>query len=445
MGFKVNQISQPPEEFDETGYAPYLFFAEDNTLDPAIVAAWDFDDPDSSHPIGSGWCGAHVFENPGVYEVTKNSPAGNRTWFIKVVPFDGVTVYVSGDGSDSNSGFTPADPIASVEKAVAIFHYFCQTNSYFQAEVSDINLRFLFQRGYVYNTGLSSFKMPRFLSPIQLHFGAYGDPSRARPIINNQSNGRFVWWDWAVPNVKLMDIEVNGGSGFMRSYGGDNHLMLRCKATNTANAFFETNNSAPRSKCFVIDCEVEDSINPTYVGSRQLAVIGNRFERVQIEHVLRVWMAACGVIESNVLYDPSMISGRGNHALKLHSSKAALWDNTHKVWVSGNTFRGSAWPVAIAPVDPWHTEYLNDVVFTDNTVWADPMIFPGSKATNTTLTHCCSNLHVFNNKAERGYKLVNGAKVPITGYVESRQLVMSVAGYLPPTNINIEAFEMVNS
>src|SRR5690606_10858174 len=69
---------------------------------------WDFGDPTSNRPRASGFCAAHVFEQPGKYDVRLQveDAGGNRGTKIATVqvdPFEGLTVYASSStGNDGN-------------------------------------------------------------------------------------------------------------------------------------------------------------------------------------------------------------------------------------------------------------------------------------------------------------------------------------------------------
>lgn len=389
------------------GVAPFLFWDEFDSVDPDIEFTWNFGDPTASHNSLNGWNGAHVFEDAGTYTVTRTAAGVAERRKVVVAPFAGKTLYVSAAGDNSNDGLSEGAAIATVSKAIELL------NAEIAADPA-VNLRILFRRGDGW-TVPAGFVLPRAARPTCLLFGAYGEGYR--PMFVVSTGKRFVESLYPIPNVYVFDLDISGGSGAGKFLGGDNHLLMRCCVADTSNPWFETYNTVPRTNVWLVDNEIYDAYNPTYIGSRQLVMLGNDMQRAEQEHVTRVWIADKGIISYNTMKDASIVSGRGNHALKLHSSAAAaVWGHTKKVWLEDNTFRGSAWPVAIAPVDRTDgglTEVLEDIMFCNNVIDPDPMTYAGSKATSQSLSIYAHRVTTRGNTYNPG--ITSAAKSDIAG------------------------------
>ncbi len=376
-----------------TGIAPFPVFFSAETQTPASEYQWNFGDADSAYNVGRGYNAAHVYETPGSYTCSLVRDGKlEREHRIEVLPYTGPCVYVSTSGNDDSLGTTESTPVKSLARAVSLFHYYTLS----QEKPAHVAVRF--KRGDVWQTNNTSFQIPR-TDYAYLYLGAYGTgPS---PVLLNTGGGQFVQNLYPADNVRLCDLHLIGGKALWRSLGGDNHLMLRCTVQHTGNAWLEVNNKVARSGLFMMDCDVSDSGNPVYLGAKNIAILGNTIQRTDIEHVLRVWLADNGVIQYNVLLDPSIKSKRGNHALKLHSAKIVTWGHTQYVWVSDNVFRGSSWPVAIAPTDDWSPELVEQIVFERNTILSD---LRSGKFTYQSLTLFASHIVTRDNTYVRDWR-----------------------------------------
>src|ERR1700690_1364423 len=146
---------------------------------------WDFDstnvNPTGAHGQTIGFAVAHVFEVPGAYQVSVRvrdlaGKAGTTTIPITVTAMTGPTLYVSAAGSDTNSGTTMGQPLATL--AAALKHAVAQTS-------------ILFRRGDTFNVGKT---IPLSLTGPIL-FGAYtdtGSSATAAPIWQSSVSGGYT-------------------------------------------------------------------------------------------------------------------------------------------------------------------------------------------------------------------------------------------------------------
>ncbi len=106
---------------------------------------WSFSDPASSFPISKGFVAAHLFENPGTYNVRQSvkdsiGNTGSAIQNITVSEFKGTVYCVSNSGSD-----TSCSPGATA----------LQTLDQVISEIDEVNegsnKKFMFKRGESFN------------------------------------------------------------------------------------------------------------------------------------------------------------------------------------------------------------------------------------------------------------------------------------------------------
>lgn len=388
---------------------PVFFDALASTLSDGDPAAayyyWDFSDPESSHPGATGYCAGHVFEQPGTYNVVLRVADGGgyvaeSVVTIDVKRFSGKTFYVSNSaGHDANSGLSKTSALKTFDTAM--------TKADEAVYAGDgKGVRVLFNRGDTFPTSKGK-DWTRSFQANPLIFGAYGDGPR--PVIQSSGDNLTFTSIRSVSGVRWVDLEFRSTydisrdpTGYecnakphFRFLEGRDRCALRCKFTTAANPWLEVGTSVEtRTDIFMVDCETYDCWNTTFLGGRGVAIIGNRMERTSFEHVLRVWMADKGVISENQLCDPSINSDLGRHALKLHSANLHDSIHTNHVVVSDNIFRGSVWPVTIAPTDAWKPEKISDIIFERNTIVEDSL---STRATQQALLVSARDVTVRNN------------------------------------------------
>ena len=370
-----------------TGHVPYF--------------QWYFDDPRSAHPMATGYAAAHVFEQPGLYHVllgmTDASGAFSYSMVpITVRPFVGTTFYVSAAGNDGNDGRSEATAFRTFDRGSAALLGAIPRNGVPTAA------RLLLRRGDTFTTANGcNFNTGRTGDPILV--GAYG--TGAKPVIARSSGNPIFAGYGRTSNVRFVDLELRGqfdfgtganvGMPLMMFFEGTERLLLRCTLRNAESGYVETGGEIDRrTHVALFDCEIYDMYTMAlYIGGRGLALVGNRMERAWDAHICRVWLADGGVITGNVFMDPSVRSGTGRHALKLHSpTNSAI--HTQNVVVAGNVFRGSAWTVTIGPQDDQSRQLVENVIFERNVLLPDAL---SSRVTQVHVIVYAQNVTVRSN------------------------------------------------
>jgi hypothetical protein len=134
---------------------------------------WNFGDAGSEYNNLTGWNAGHVYDNPGTYTITltMTDDAGLTsvaTSQVTVNPDTRPVIYVDTNGSDANSGATPAQAVQTAMKAV---------------QLAGSNVKILFKRGETFNVNTDL-----FLAGHDIYVGAYG--TGANPVLN-----RVTGWD----------------------------------------------------------------------------------------------------------------------------------------------------------------------------------------------------------------------------------------------------------
>jgi len=348
---------------------------------------WTFSDPSSIRPKALGFCAAHVFEKPGTYVVAldvadKDGNSGRASVTVKVQDFVGTTIWVSeARGNDKSDGKGADKPVRSFDRALALLGYKLGSSGPKTA------VRVLFERGGTFTTARGGgLPQGRFEGPIV--FGAYG-PGPRRPVLVQTGDDPLFRFGESSSGVRVMDLEMRGTFSFATQKGGTyqhlvafdggaGHLLYRCSLKGSIYGVSAAGSPrVVRSEITIAECTIEEMRDyGAYLGGDRLAVLDNHFEKVSQMHVLRVWYARKMVIVGNELLDPSVHSGLGRHALKVHSFAADGRDKaipTEWVWIAENVLRGSAWPCAIAPENKELAELVSNVVFERNLVLPDEL------------------------------------------------------------------------
>lgn len=358
--------------------------------------SWNFGDPGSgtwsttgrSRNAATGYTAAHVFENPGTYDVslTVTDTAGVARSYVQtitVTSFSGTTRWVAAGGT--GDGTSPSSPWGSADTGLAWV-------------AGRSNRRLLFNRGDTFSAsarGISGVAGPGII-------GAYG--TGAKPVITSSvgTAGAAIdvsgGSDWRIMDL---DLRPSGGPGTgwsALSAGGNARdvTYLRITANGWAVGLGGSDQGDAVDGLAVVDCEDGNTTPLTstgaggiaaYLSGRHLAILGNDIHDVQYDpsgkngsHVLRVPWAHHGVISHNRLWNPGCVSGYPNdcrHALKLHSYEHDSYgDGPDTMWVSitDNLVRGKAWSVAIGPEDGGRDERITHVIYERNRHWGEATV-----------------------------------------------------------------------
>lgn len=247
---------------------------------------WDFDstnaDPSGRHRKTIGFATAHVFENPGTYQVAVRvrDMAGNSassTVQVTVSPMSGgSTFYVAQSGSDSNPG-TMDQPFSSAAKGFS---------------KATTNNSVLFHRGDTFPvTGTLS--LAGQAGPIVI--GAYGDSSAAPPILNSSGAFGSVVVDKGSSDIRFMDLHiVQNGSGTGGISIGDNTaatniLGLRVETEGGMAGSPQFYSSSNSDGVFIVDCHAHSFNGYGYFAAspKRDAVVGTTIDNYGQDHGIR--------------------------------------------------------------------------------------------------------------------------------------------------------------
>ncbi len=370
-----------------SGMAPLAVFFDavdpaSGVLQPAdgdyasLGYAWDFGDVDAgtwstngkSRNAAMGYVATHVYEQPGTYTVTltvTDTQGGTYVYQqeITVAAFSGTTYYVSSSsGSDGNTGLSPTAPLAS-----------------FGAAMSKVgtNRRILFKRGDTWttaDTGRIGWEGPGIIGAYYYSDGS-DDRSRPKPHIVMTGDGSGLecggpWAsDWRIMDVRLSPDHATRAWGVSLGWeGAVRWLLLRVETDGYDVGIGCTASGTAFVENAVVECNVHDIVGiGVYLGGTRLAVLGTRITDMVESHSLRVWYTQKAVISENICHYP----GQTRQALKLHGYDLGQGPATEYVVVSGNSFRGSTYVVAVAPENAQSDEPVRHVVVERNVITPD--------------------------------------------------------------------------
>lgn len=389
---------------------------------------WDFDDPagtwvasGKSKSADRGYVAAHVFEQPGMYQVrlmVRDATRSEHTYTTTIIVEDPDSYYAGANTTciSATAAFDDC-PAGAGQRTLTDL-------GELQALLAS-DRRLLFRRGDTWSTTAALWVN----GVSDLTLGAYGPCASpdARGICSNAPHitvasnsgeeivgGLFGLLD--VRDLRVMDLHITGGHGRHTAIGGDIgidgalHLRLRTEGFNTpiGTSHWETRG---HDRYAVVDSDLSEAeSNVLYTGSQRLMLLGNHFSNALDSHVVRVWQAYRAVIAHNDVSGSSINSETGRHALKLHGPSidkladpgpAGLGFPTRFVRVADNVFGSSGpWPVGIGPQDSGADERLSDIVFENNRLLPDHgqpscCSLPVSVALHVWATHVTVRNNVF--------------------------------------------------
>lgn len=333
---------------------------------------WDFSDPQSDHPTTSGAVAAHVFTQPGVYQVrlSVTGPLGFVNSSIMQITvtapnqaFAGTnTICVSASGNFSGA---PAGALHIT------------TNNFDQAlNHCGPGKRLLFRRGEDFYSTSSDVVTTSGQSQIGA-FGAGVSPDSLGIYANNPtihvSNGKTAIRVEG-EGLRVTDLHFTGANSivldttrrvvdllcFRLSSDG---VKLPLLVNHFIPEYWQTD---PHTGVVVANNHHTNFSNTgAFVGGEQIGFVRNKFERSTGTHVLRFSFARRMVLDGNVAADPVQT----RHALKLHAQQDVnqYGRYTERVVIRGNKFTGDAnWLVTVGPQNAVSDEAIRDVVIDRN-------------------------------------------------------------------------------
>jgi hypothetical protein len=376
-------VMQPPEVNGRKEYADQHY-------------QWDFGDDDSkvwvvsgkSKNRATGYVSAHVYEVPGIYTVnlTVTNLDGiveNHQVEIEVqdpdVIFAGTDTICMSTGSD----FTGCP---SGAKTVS-------TNNF--SDIKDhiaANRRILLRRGDSWSTADSI----RLGTADPLSIGAFGTCQNPdlrgicanAPLIKSTSTSAPPIFELgSTKDTRLMDLHMIDDASRDTGGGGASEmnqlLIFRLKVSGFDYPLSITHwDTGGHDQVMLVENDFSQGRKyAVYIGSKQLALMGNRLVDSDASHVIRIWHARKAYIANNEISGSSIASDSGRHALKLHGPdekwlvgadstvdvKERLGTRTRYVVISDNIFGSSGpWPVAVGPHNAQKDERLEDIVVEKN-------------------------------------------------------------------------------
>jgi hypothetical protein len=246
---------------------------------------WDFGDPASPHRGTVGFNVAHVFDNPGTYnvstrvqDVTGNS--GSTMTTITVTKMSGTTYYVASSGSDTNNGTSTSTPFQTVAHALSVG----------SATNNSIRLR----NNDTFKVGSSQTAI-NVTGPFLI--GGYSDPmspSTVAPIWSSSSTGGLIAVNGTDDRITdLHVIAAAAGGGIASTTGGLNALLERVEMEQTGSGEAMTSSTNTGPYFYVVDCNFHDSGGYGYYGAAPtgVIVIGTTFAKFTTtanHHMIRV-------------------------------------------------------------------------------------------------------------------------------------------------------------
>lgn len=328
---------------------------------------WDFGDPssgmwtrgaklnDGSYPSKNkdiGYVAAHVYENPGAYNVklkviydTGNVAEYEQTIIVADAPASGwTTYYVANNGNDNNPGTEDA-PFKTFDKAMSVLQD---------------KTKILFKRGETF----AASTLVDLDGKDTLYFGAYGNGELPRIGTSNlpQNNALFthgndvrfvdLWLDGDYPN------RISGGS----FSGPTNSLILRVRIQDMQQPWFSGGNTVVQ--------EVNSTNMYEYhfwiAGNSKTAIMGSIADKGNAQALSRTYASKL-VIAHNEYYRPSatkytirFMRGDPSGGETEQTIKSGKW-----IYVSGNYLED----VGIALQGDNDDQYVpNNVVIEGNVV-----------------------------------------------------------------------------
>jgi hypothetical protein len=373
---------------------------------------WDFNDPTSPHKGTIGFVVAHVFDNPGTYNVTTRvqdlaGSAGTTTTTITVSAMSGTIYYVAStgtngapSGNDSNNGTSTTTPFLTLAHALT---------------AAGTNKSILLRRGDTFNIGSSDTTIA-VTGPFLI--GSYSDPaspSSVNPILSSTDSrsDSSVFNLSGGSDMRFTDIHVKGGGSFniFNITNAPNSLFERVEVegytqTTSGNGWvlgapFQTNETVADSHAHDYDgygVYADRSVN--------IAIIGNQFDTFTgPDHIFRLQGGSSHTSTAGQFTNNSYVAE--NYAVVPSGNTTAAGglfrgENTNSVYVNNTVNRDVGW----TPQDSTFVEHVSLGLAEGNTFY-DADFDPNYACLNIIAQH----IVIRNNLCVNGTLLakINGA------------------------------------
>lgn len=359
--------------------------------------SWNFDvnnvDPTAVHKQTVGFVTAHVFDNPGAYQVSVRvrdlaGHAGSTTVPITVSAPTGPTIYVASSGNDKNTGASMAQPMATL--AAALAHPAAQSSV-------------LLRRGDTFKIGTSTINLS-VKGPFLV--GAYTDPassSTAAPILSTANTGNIVIISGG-QDIQLADLHIvtTGGSAQGINVGTSPHTLIERVeiegiGNTTAMGALTFGIGAQSNPVFFVDCHAHDFIGYGLYGDRpnRFAMIGTTIEKFTGgEHGVRIQggnTATPGFATDTYVAENTInVTSTANSATQ--DAFTFRGDDQNIVFVGNRVNRS----VGFQPQNESVLEHVSDALVEDN-VMNDARPDNGYVALNLTAQHVVVRNNLFVN------------------------------------------------
>ena len=363
-----------------------------------LACHWDFDNPEGRRPDSTGPVAAHVFDQPGMYNVklTVEGTDGTVRVLSKIITVEDPDSVFFGNktvcfSNDTNFTGAPADALKVTTRS-----YDTALKYYGTAK------RLLFKRGHSFDHRLSQDLKANGPSILGA-FGAVGNRDERgiasnAPIINTLAAYDAV--NLVGKDIRVMDLSFNDvvktGVYYRAVHtpnGAEYALIYRLNISGYERSILMgTGKQVKQESNTVADCVVTGRgvVASAYIGGRRLAILGNYMNNADVSsHVLRVTFADRCSIDSNQLLYPEF----SKHCIKLLQGGPNYPEGslTQRVVISRNTMNcRSGWMVTLGPQNRTTDERLKDILVEKNIMVAE-------NGTGVAFVINCADVTVRNN------------------------------------------------
>jgi PKD repeat protein len=300
---------------------------------------WSFGDPAGAYNELEGWNAAHVYDEPGTYQITltitsEEGVPASTTVNVNVAPDTRPTLYVAANGNDSAAGTSEGAPIRTIDRV---------------RQLLGDNTRVLLRRGNTFDVDDRL-----LLSGSNIVIGAYGNG--ADPVL--RWNGPVIQFaplievatsssDITVQDIDLTSTYASGHDnstprGFM--VAGSNVTVRRCTLNNLGQGM----TSAPFGIQGWLTMDNTAGVLGTYYAwnrGRDICHIGNTVDDSMYEHNIRGQVLERVNVSHNNLFN---------------TAKSNIWfmEGSY-TWAGHNTLHGDSVAVGPNPVDAGSSRLLS--------------------------------------------------------------------------------------